>query len=363
MPNATDQLDQAINAVLTGQHHTFMPQDGELYQLSEIASELRFLPRPDFRARLRADLLQQASISPADPCGANSALINTARTHPHEYARQLPIPPSFMTMTGTFPIRGSHLAASFALHVAALAVVVSSGLWIFENGATVRKRVASLLPSTELYLAPSPGEAHGGGGGGDHDKMNASRGSAPRFAGEQLTPPTVVIRNETPILTAEPTVIGPPEVKLPQLGQTGDPTSAVLSPPSNGIGGEGGIGSGQGGGAGSGLGPGLGAGIGGGLGGGVFQVGGGVWAPRPIDDPDPEYSDEARKAKFQGSVVLTAIIGPDGRPRNLQVQRSLGLGLDQKALDAVAKWHFDPAQKDGHPVAVQISIEVVFRLY
>jgi TonB family protein len=92
-------------------------------------------------------------------------------------------------------------------------------------------------------------------------------------------------------------------------------------------------------------------------------VGGGVSAPRPIDDPDPEYSDEARKSKYQGSVLLSAIIGPDGRPRNLHVTRSLGMGLDEKALDAVTKWRFDPAQKDGHPVAVQVNIEVVFRLY
>jgi TonB family protein len=61
--------------------------------------------------------------------------------------------------------------------------------------------------------------------------------------------------------------------------------------------------------------------------------------------------------------MLWAIIGPDGRPRNLRVARSLGMGLDEKAAEAVSRWRFEPALKDGRPVAVQISIEVVFRLY
>jgi protein TonB len=110
-------------------------------------------------------------------------------------------------------------------------------------------------------------------------------------------------------------------------------------------------------------GAGVGEGWGGGIGGGVYHVGGGVSAPRAIYDPEPEYSEEARKAKYQGSVVLSAIISPDGRPRNLHVERSLGMGLDEKALEAVTKWRFAPSRKDGHPVAVQVSIEVAFHLY
>jgi TonB family protein len=123
------------------------------------------------------------------------------------------------------------------------------------------------------------------------------------------------------------------------------------------------MGSESGGGIGAGHGPGIGEGRGGGIGGGVFHVGGGVSAPRAIYDPDPEYSEEARKAKFQGSVMLSAIVGPDGRPCDLRVMRSLGMGLDEKAIDAVRRWRFEAAMKDGHPVAVQINIEVAFRLY
>jgi TonB family protein len=92
-------------------------------------------------------------------------------------------------------------------------------------------------------------------------------------------------------------------------------------------------------------------------------VGGGISAPRPIYDPDPEYSEEARHAKYQGTVLLWVIVGPDGRPHDIRVQRSLGMGLDEKAIEAVRQWKFEPSMKDGHPVAVQVNIEVSFRLY
>jgi protein TonB len=98
-------------------------------------------------------------------------------------------------------------------------------------------------------------------------------------------------------------------------------------------------------------------------GGGLFRVGGGVSAPRPIYDPDPEYSEEARHAKYQGTVLLSVIVGPDGRPHDIRVQRSLGMGLDEKAIEAVRQWKFEPSMKDGHPVAVQVNVEVSFRLY
>ncbi len=72
---------------------------------------------------------------------------------------------------------------------------------------------------------------------------------------------------------------------------------------------------------------------------------------------------EARKAKYQGTVVLWIVVGPDGKVHDLHVQRSLGLGLDEKAIEAVKLWKFDPARKDGQPVAVQVNVEVNFRLY
>ena len=91
--------------------------------------------------------------------------------------------------------------------------------------------------------------------------------------------------------------------------------------------------------------------------------GGSISPPRPIHAPDPDYSDDARKSRYQGTVVVWLIVGPDGAPRDLQIERPLGLGLDEKAIDTISKWKFEPAKKDGNPVAVQIDVEVSFRLY
>jgi TonB family protein len=175
----------------------------------------------------------------------------------------------------------------------------------------------------------------------------------------------VIVRNEHPKLPKEATIVIPPEVKLaqPNMPNLGDPLSHIPAPPSNGVGSGAGIGAGSGGGVGVGSGPGFGEGRGGGTGGGVFRVGGGVLAPKLVFDPEPEYSEEARKAKYQGTCVLSVIVGPDGLAHDIKVTNTLGLGLDEKAIEAVRKWRFEPAMKDGKPVNVLISVQVNFRLY
>jgi TonB family protein len=94
----------------------------------------------------------------------------------------------------------------------------------------------------------------------------------------------------------------------------------------------------------------------------VYRVGDGVTAPKLISKAEPEYTVEARRAKIEGTVVLYVEIRPDGRAHNLRVTRSLDAGLDQKAMEAIEKWTFQPGQKDGKPVAVAATIEVNFRL-
>jgi protein TonB len=222
-----------------------------------------------------------------------------------------------------------------------------------------------IRPDDVPVLPPSKTKVGGGGGGGDRDKLQAVKGKLPKLAMEQITPPAVVVRNEHPKLAVEPTVVVPPQIKMASnMPNIGDPMSHLPSgPPSNGTGSGSGIGSGSGGGVGVGTGPGVGDGRGGGVGGGVFRVGGGVSAPKATFAPDPEYSEEARKAKYQGTCVLWLIVGPDGHPRDIRVSRTLGLGLDEKAIEAVKNWKFEPAMKDGKPVAVQINVEVDFRLY
>lgn len=218
--------------------------------------------------------------------------------------------------------------------------------------------LANISPISFPY---SPRESGGHGGGGDHDIIAASRGSLPKMTLEdQLTPPAAELRNLNPKLPEPPSVMGLSAVQLPQTGPLGDPLTQVQGPPSNGPGGGGGIGSGCCGGVGPKDGPGFGPydqGI-------VFSPGrGGVTAPRPIYAPDPDYSDGARRAKLQGVVILWMVVGADGRPRNIRVQQQLGMGLDEKALEAVSQWRFQAATLNGQPVAVQINVEVSFRLY
>jgi TonB family protein len=95
---------------------------------------------------------------------------------------------------------------------------------------------------------------------------------------------------------------------------------------------------------------------------GVYRVGGGITAPVPLYRPEPQYSKEALNAKYQGTVVLYVEVDPTGQPRNIKVVRALGLGLDEKAVEAVGKWRFRPGMKDGQPVTVAATIEVNFRL-
>lgn len=265
----------------------------------------------------------------------------------------------------------SAVASSVVLHIGAVVAVVALTMLGRAVVQQVQKQqtVALVAPDLSEYQLPITLKKNvtmgGGGGGGDRDKLAASKGRLPKFSMQQITPPTAVIRNPNPALAVEPTVVIPPNVRLPQpnIAALGDPMAKLGGPPSNGTGSGGGIGSGSGGGVGSGEGPGVGPGKGGGFGGGLFRVGGGVSAPRALFAPDPEYSEEARKSKYQGVVVLWLIVGPDGRPRDMKVVRPLGMGLDQKAIEAVRQWKFEPAMKDGKPVAVQINVEVNFRLY
>jgi TonB family protein len=94
-----------------------------------------------------------------------------------------------------------------------------------------------------------------------------------------------------------------------------------------------------------------------------LKPGSGMLPPRAIRQPDPEYSEEARKAKFQGTEIISLIVDPSGMARDMQIQRPLGLGLDEKAIAAISTWKFEPAQKDGTPVPVAIIVEVAFHLY
>ncbi len=203
---------------------------------------------------------------------------------------------------------------------------------------------------------PSAVKSGGGGGGGQKVPTPVSKGAAPKPALKSFIPPAEA--KVQPKLPVVPTINAPAPVITADV--YGDPLSK-MNPISGGPGASG-LGSGTGGGLGSGNGDGYGPGSGGGTGGGVYRVGGEVSAPVLVSKTEPEYSEEARKAKYSGTVLLSLVVDSNGLPRDIHVVRPLGLGLDQKAIEAVQKWRFRAGMKGGRPVSTQATIEVSFRL-
>ena len=168
----------------------------------------------------------------------------------------------------------------------------------------------------------------------------------------------MVLPKEPPKLAVDPTVMVAPDVPL-QGGQVGDPLSQFSKALSNGLGGPGGMGTGCCDGIGPSTGPGAGAGPP-----GIFPAGRqGVTVPQVVFSPEPSFSDEARKAKAQGIVLLQLVVGKDGHAYDVRVGQSLGMGLDEKAIEAVNHWRFRPATLNGQPVATRIAVQVDFHLY
>ena len=95
---------------------------------------------------------------------------------------------------------------------------------------------------------------------------------------------------------------------------------------------------------------------------GAYRVGGGVSAPRVLSKPEPEYSEEARRAKVKAAVVLSLVVGPSGEARDVKVVRGAGFGLEEQAIATVKKWRFAPGEKEGVPVSVMAQVEISFRL-
>lgn len=244
----------------------------------------------------------------------------------------------------------------------ALLFIIGSNETVQQVAADVMQLTAPDLADYVPKAAPQKKAMGGGGGGGNLNPLDASKGKLPKIA-KQFVPPTAVVLNENPKLIMDMSIELPPNTPLPNvpLIALGDPMG-LGKIPSNGPGSGAGIGSGKGGGVGSGSGRGVGPGSGGGIGGGAYRIGGGVSAPAVLAKVEPEYSEEARKAKFQGTVTLYIEVDENGKPKNLRVVRALGLGLDEKAIEAVSRWKFRPGFKDGVAVTVAATVEVNFRL-
>ena len=215
--------------------------------------------------------------------------------------------------------------------------------------------------------APKAGISNGGGGGGgEHSIVDPIKGHLPKIEKQPIAPPQVEVVDKPklavdPAINVQKNITLPDNPTLPMIGVSKSPNVTLAS---GGQGSGSGIGTGRGGGLGSGNGNGYGPGTGGGAGGGLYRIGGGVSAPVALNQVEAEFSDEARRAKYQGVCLISLIVDAQGNPQNPRVVRALGMGLDEKALEAVRKYKFKPAMKDGHvPVPVMITVEVNFRLY
>ena len=233
---------------------------------------------------------------------------------------------------------------------------------------TVEKKnlVATDIDVGEFTAPKSSTAAGGGGGGGDHSIIDPIKGKLPKIEKDPVVPPQVQTVDK-PLLPMDAAIDIQKNIVLPDnpmLPNIGMKESSNVRLASNGSGSSGGMGTGSGGGLGSGNGNGYGPGTGGNTGGGLYRIGGSVVGPVPLNSVEAEFSDEARRAKYQGVCLISLIVDAQGNPQNPRVVRALGMGLDEKALEAVRKYKFKPAMKDGKtPVPVMITVEVNFRLY
>src|SRR6266478_5477078 len=209
-------------------------------------------------------------------------------------------------------------AIAFGLHGAVLfgLLVIPILTRVLPSTEAKNKQIDMTPLDISPYVAKLPAgadKAGGGGGANNHTLTPTSKGKLPKFKWTQFTPPQAKIENQNPKLAMDPSLLGPPDLKIPSpnMANFGDPLGKGITDS---------LGNGNGTGIGSGSGGGLGPGEGGGTGGGVFRAGvNGVGIPSCFYQPAPEYSEEARKTKYQGAVVVEGVINLDGRVTDIKV--------------------------------------------
>jgi len=266
---------------------------------------------------------------------------------------------------------------SVLVHAAVLGLIF---LLIHERSEPVPINENVVFVNNPIY-SPFEGDGRdggGGGGGGKGEKAPPATGRMPETTRVQMVAPDP--QNPRPLLPADDLLAQAQSVQMPidipqdQLLPIGDISAPPNASMSSGPGMGGGIGTGRGTGVGSGTGPGVGPGSGGGMGGGSgggigsgvgpYVVGNGVKPPVALYQPLPAYTEEARKARAEGIVLIQAVIRKDGSVDSFRILRGLGYGLDESAINTIAtKWRFKPGTYNGVPVDVQANIEVSFRLY
>ena len=301
------------------------------------------------------------------PVGAEGSIWQSLVSNVRDVFHPAKLPPLELTSTPVavkdpFAVKRSPLSSGIAILFYLLLILIFFLLPKHQpqvrQAAVVPLDISAFLPKTPKLTAP----AGGGGGGGAHEIVPPTKGKLPEFAKTQITPPQV-LKIDHPKLPVPATIVMPqmkmPDTNMPNLGIPQAPNATL----SAGNGGGSGIGSGNHGGIGSGNGNGLGPGEGGLTGGGYAHPGGGISMPKLVYGPEPEFSDEARRQKYQGIVSISLIVDAQGNPQRIRVQRALGMGLDEKAIEAVKQYKFKPAMQGSKPVPVEITVEVNFQLF
>ena len=258
-------------------------------------------------------------------------------------------------------IKAPRSQASIWTAVGAHAVVIALIAWLVASkvhiAAPVPQQIATITAPIEAPPPPvrMPRQEQMGGGGGQHDLAPVTKGHLPKFSPDQIVPPKAP-PTIPPKLAVAPTIDVQPNLKI------ADNNMPDLGMPNSNLKGFS-LGNGNGTGIGSGNGNGLGPGSGGNTGGGLRHVGGSVRPPVVVYQVDPEFSEEARKAKFSGNVQVSLVVDEHGLPSHVRVERGVGMGLDEKAVEAVRQYKFKPAMENGKPVPVQIWIDVNFQIF
>ncbi len=329
-----------------------------------MSNELLTAPEEDVVAGEPARRLDHTELMPV---GADGSIWESLVANVRDVFRPAKLPPLELTSTpipvkDPFAEKRSPLSSVLAIlfYVALVLLIIffpKKHLPQVIQAKLTPLDVSAYLPKTRM-TAP----AGGGGGGGAHEIVPPTKGKLPDFAKTQVTPPQV-LKIDHPKLPVPETIVMP-QMKMPDanMPNVGIPQAAAVTL-SAGSGGGSGIGSGHGGGLGIGSGNGLGPGEGGLTGGGYAHPGGGISSPKLIYSVDPEFSDEARRQKYQGVVVLSIIVDAQGNPQRIHVVRALGMGLDEKAIEAVRQYKFKPAMMGAKAVPVEINIEVNFQLF
>ncbi len=249
---------------------------------------------------------------------------------------------------------------STAISAVIHAVLIGLIAWLLYKGVKMAApQVTHVVTPIDLPVAPpkAPPKAQTmGGGGGSKGPTPVVKGHLPKFAEQQIVPPAPPPPQQ-PKIAIEPTIDVQKDLKMANnnMPNIGVPNSPIVGAFSGGGGGGGGLGPGRG----NGLGP----GSGGNTGGGPRRIGGGVSAPVLIYSVEPEFSEEARKAKVAGNVLVNLWVDQNGNPSHVRVLRGVGMGLDQKAMEAVRQYKFKPATENGKPVLVELNVEVNFQIF